>query len=87
MEGSNNTNNNEDAVNSSRKWANDLRLDMLAATLLDPNLICFRSVATDQHEALVITDLMNQMSQQYVPRPVPDLLKFLTTLMNNTMKP
>ncbi|KAK8890914.1 hypothetical protein M9Y10_028114 [Tritrichomonas musculus] len=76
----------EELIDDSKKWANDVKLDMIAATLLDPNLICFRSVATDQPEEVVITDLMDQMSQQYVPHQVKDLISFLPTLIGNTVK-
>ena len=74
------------AIEKSKAWANDIKLDMLAATLLDPNLLCFRSVATDQPEEVVKTNLMDQMSQQFTPKPVKDLQNFLPSIIGNTVK-
>lgn len=71
---------------SSQQWANDLHRDMLAATLLDPTLICFRSVATDEPESVIRARLVNEMIQNFTPRPVEDLQSFLPNLRVNTVK-
>jgi hypothetical protein len=59
---------------------------MIAATLLDPNLICFRSVATDQPESVVRAQLMDEMTRDFKPKHVKDLRSFLPNLVMNTVK-
>ena len=69
-----------------QKWADDMHRDLVAATLLDPSLICFRSVATDEPENVVRRELMQQMIGTYVPKKIPDLQGFLPNLVENTTK-
>ena len=69
-----------------KKWANDLHRDMIAATLLDPSLICFRSVATDEPESVVRAKLMNELIASFTPKQVPDLERFLPNLVGNSVK-
>lgn len=70
------------------KWANDLHRDMMAATLLDPNLICFRSVATDEPESVIRTNLMNSLVSEYTPKAhvVKDLMSFRPMATGETLK-
>ena len=70
------------------KWATDLHRDMVAATLLDPNLMCFRSVATDEPESVIRTNLMNSLVTEYDPKQhmIPDLGSFLRLRTGETMK-
>ena len=70
------------------KWANDLHRDMMAATLLDPNLICVRSVATDEPESVIRTNLMNSLVAEYNPKEhmIPDLRGFLPLPTGETVK-
>ena len=73
---------------SASKWATDLHRDMVAATLLDPNLMCFRSVATDEPESVIRTDLMNSLVGEYDPKQhmIPDLESFLRMRTGETVK-
>jgi hypothetical protein len=70
----------------SQEWANELHRDMTAATLLDPSLVCFRSVATDEPESIVRARLMEEMIRDYKPKQVKDLQNFLPNLIGNTLK-
>ena len=44
---------NPDLIDQSQEWADSVHRDMLAATLLDPNMIAFRSAALDVPEAII----------------------------------
>ena len=66
-----------EAIRNSQQWASNVHRDMIAANLLDPNLICFRSVATDEPESIIRADLMNQMAKEYKPKPRKELQSFL----------
>lgn len=73
-------------IGLSQEWANQVHRDMIAATLLDPNLICFRSVATDEPEEVIRAKLMDEMTQKYVPKAHKDLQSFLPNLVGSTIK-
>jgi hypothetical protein len=76
----------QQVATASQDWANELHRDMLAAALLDPNLICFRSVATDEPEAIVRARLMDEMVKEYKPKQVKELQSFLPNLLGNAVK-
>ncbi|KAH0791451.1 hypothetical protein GPJ56_004666 [Histomonas meleagridis] len=73
----------QEAIKNSQQWANAVRRDAIAATLLDPNLMCFHSVATDEPESVVRSKLMEQMASGYKPSPIRELQSFLPTLITN----
>ena len=76
----------QEALRNSQQWANEVRRDSISATLLDPNLMCFHSVATDEPESVVRSKLMEQMSSGYKPKPIKELQSFLPTLITNVIK-
>jgi hypothetical protein len=74
------------ATEAAQQWAADVHCDVIAATLLDPNLITFRSAATDEPEAVVRYKLLAEMIGEFKPRHVKDLQSFLPNLIGNTIK-
>jgi hypothetical protein len=76
----------ESVTQVTQEWANELHRDMIAATLLDPNLICFRSVATDVPESVVRARLLDEMTRDFRPNQMKDLRSFLPNLVMNTVK-
>ena len=76
----------EEVAQSAQEWANDLHRDMLAATLLDPSLICFRSVALDEPESVIRAKLVNEMIDNFKPKAIVDLRSFLPMPGVNTVK-
>jgi len=55
-------------------WADETHKQMLAATLLNPSLITFRSMATDEPEIFVYRKLLAELCQPYKPKQLPELL-------------
>jgi hypothetical protein len=54
--------------------------------LLDPTLICFRSVATDVGESLVLARLLDEITRDFRPNQMKDLHSFLPNLAIKTVK-
>jgi hypothetical protein len=76
----------ESVTQRTQDWANEVHRDMIAATLFDPNLICFRSVATDEPESVVRAKLMDELTREFRPKQIKELQSFLPNLIGNTVK-
>jgi hypothetical protein len=76
----------ESITQRTQDWANEVHRDMIAATLFDSNLICFRSVATDEPESVVRAKLMDEMTREFRPKQIKELQSFLPNLIGNTVK-
>ncbi|EAX92643.1 hypothetical protein TVAG_349900 [Trichomonas vaginalis G3] len=64
---SNNDKGGAEIINEAIKWTAATRKDMIAAVLMDPSLIAFRSIALDVPEVEIRRKLEQQLCEGYKP--------------------
>ena len=71
----------QEKLMASKKWASDVHKDMTAATILDLNLLTYKSVCTDLPEEVLKYQLMEEMIKEYKPKECKELKRFLPNIV------